>query len=194
VNRWGITHERAQSWVGHLNAIRLGRTFHTALIVEDDVEWDTAVRDQMPTIATAVREFSEAKDPPNDLNPYGKNWDVLWLGHCGELSPSSGESLEFVVSHLSASSALEENEFSEPEVRRIYRSTSTICPFAYALSSRGMDWILKQQDHGKNALDVWLHIRCKEKRLRCFTISPELFRRHDHSGISDSTVREQLLQ
>ena len=54
----------------------------TAMIIEDDVDWDVAIKEQMPLISDAVANFSRV-----DLNnpaPYGRSWDVLWLGHCGE--------------------------------------------------------------------------------------------------------------
>jgi hypothetical protein len=83
----------------------------TALILEDDVDWDINIREMMGDVSNAVHSLShptrsgEYLDPtypvPADdddsrpvnltlhepvtrskFSPYGDNWDLLWLGHC----------------------------------------------------------------------------------------------------------------
>jgi len=107
----------------------------SALIIEDDIDWDVRIKSQMQAFAAASRVFlqpirgkefsiagwytpaatsrqpasqgpssgggspSSDRDvisvhgaPPYELpitSPYGDNWDVLWLGHCGTDFPSS---------------------------------------------------------------------------------------------------------
>ncbi|GAP92439.1 putative glycosyltransferase family 25 protein [Rosellinia necatrix] len=87
------------SWLAHRNALRAvvdgGRG--SALVLEDDVDWDARLKAQMRTFAAAARTWLRAditttttttttntNTTENDArSPYGDGWDVLWLGHCG---------------------------------------------------------------------------------------------------------------
>ncbi|OAQ59068.2 glycosyltransferase family 25 protein [Pochonia chlamydosporia 170] len=94
------------------------RNLSSALIMEDDVDWDVRIRDQLHDFALSSRaliqplqrqyanlrhthsvERSPEKllemnffDLPPTLvpstSPYGDGWDLLWLGHCGMNFPS----------------------------------------------------------------------------------------------------------
>ena len=94
------------SWRGHLNAIHhiVTQGYQSALIVEDDVDWDVRLKDQLSQFAEGIHLLEDARmtdakpsslyvDPRNLLtardaaNPYGNGWDLLWLGHCGTRFP-----------------------------------------------------------------------------------------------------------
>jgi hypothetical protein len=62
----------------------------SALILEDDADWDVTIKSQLVEFAKGAqflqgteskntRENSESKTN----SPYGDDWDLLWLGHCG---------------------------------------------------------------------------------------------------------------
>ncbi|KAH7386022.1 hypothetical protein BKA66DRAFT_415746 [Pyrenochaeta sp. MPI-SDFR-AT-0127] len=85
------------AWLGHHNALRwfLDSGLETALILEDDVDWDIRLRSvQIPLAASAARQLL----PPvrshhpfatfaNDHTQYWGDhsaWDLLYLGHCGD--------------------------------------------------------------------------------------------------------------
>ncbi|KAI8943073.1 hypothetical protein NX059_001106 [Plenodomus lindquistii] len=85
------------AWLGHHNALRwfLDSGLETALILEDDVDWDIRLRStQIPRAASAARQLL----PPirsnhpfasfrNTHTQYWGNhdaWDLLYLGHCGD--------------------------------------------------------------------------------------------------------------
>ncbi|KAK3044678.1 hypothetical protein LTS18_000638, partial [Coniosporium uncinatum] len=77
----------------------------TALILEDDVDWDIHLRTtQIPLVAHAFRTLTHASHPPHsrflprslktpDPDPstpfWGPtpNWEILYLGHCGDFFP-----------------------------------------------------------------------------------------------------------
>jgi hypothetical protein len=85
----------------------------SALILEDDADWDVRLKSQMQVFAQAARAFTQpsngqtlaeqySDDPETEfpvtqlpriprprLTPYGDSWDVLWLGHCGTEFPTS---------------------------------------------------------------------------------------------------------
>jgi hypothetical protein len=67
--------------------------FDTTLIIEDDVDWDLRIRDQTSLIANAVRNFTNAGHAEHA--PYGRSWDILWLGHCGEIYDESSRRVNF---------------------------------------------------------------------------------------------------
>lgn len=89
----------------------------TALILEDDIDWDIRLKPQLQNFSLAARSYlhhlpsttpgqpptilslpSLPPPPPTDP-PYGSNWDVLWLGHCGSSFPplSSPSSLRITL-------------------------------------------------------------------------------------------------
>ncbi|KAL2265072.1 hypothetical protein VTJ83DRAFT_7582 [Remersonia thermophila] len=126
----GFTVGNKGSWRAHMNVLQriVQENITTALILEDDADWDIRIKSQMRVFAAAARPFtqpvspsSSAKTPgwqppseatladlyrhssPNSeavidipisrvvtmdlpnphLSPYGDDWDLLWLGHCG---------------------------------------------------------------------------------------------------------------
>ncbi|KAF1945922.1 hypothetical protein EJ02DRAFT_368248 [Clathrospora elynae] len=85
------------AWLGHHNALRwfLDSGLETALILEDDVDWDIRLRSvQIPLAASAARQLLPPARAQHPLANYGSNhtqywgnhdaWDVLYLGHCGD--------------------------------------------------------------------------------------------------------------
>lgn len=87
----------------------------SALIMEDDADWDVCLKQQMQVFAQAARAFTQPARragitakmlsktkksaelsisqlptiPRSHATPFGDNWDILWLGHCGTDFPSS---------------------------------------------------------------------------------------------------------
>lgn len=76
----------AKAWMAHLDLLRfvIASGPETALIIEDDVDWDVEIKSQMRLVSDNVREYMHAA--PDDPTPFGTEWDVLWLGHCGALA------------------------------------------------------------------------------------------------------------
>ncbi|VBB79661.1 Putative Glycosyltransferase Family 25 [Podospora comata] len=102
------------SWRAHMNALQriVQDNLTSALILEDDADWDIRLKEQMQVFAQAARAFTQpaprtrstladtedrselsvSQIPINlrsRLTPYGDSWDVLWLGHCGTEFPSA---------------------------------------------------------------------------------------------------------
>ncbi|KAF2647641.1 glycosyltransferase family 25 protein [Lophiostoma macrostomum CBS 122681] len=68
-----ITKGSVMAWMGHLNALRwfLSTSLSTALILEDDVDWDIHLRTtQIPLVATAARHLLSNSSPhiPSNLD------------------------------------------------------------------------------------------------------------------------------
>ncbi|KAL9106382.1 MAG: hypothetical protein Q9227_008583 [Pyrenula ochraceoflavens] len=91
-----ISRGAAQAWMSHVNALQLflNSTDTTTLILEDDADWDVHIKQQMADVSLHLQDHyasptSGLQIDPADLspdNPYGiSTWDILWLGHCGDL-------------------------------------------------------------------------------------------------------------
>ena len=61
----------------------------TALVFEDDIDWDVAIKAQLKQFAYGALALQNATQPSSS-SPYGENWDVLWLGGCGARTKDSG--------------------------------------------------------------------------------------------------------
>lgn len=55
--------------------------------MEDDSDWDVNLKSQMLEFARGTRALQAASknqtSPTTSFSPYGDDWDMLWLGHCG---------------------------------------------------------------------------------------------------------------
>ncbi|KAJ9162075.1 Glycosyltransferase family 25 protein [Coniochaeta hoffmannii] len=96
------------SWRAHMNVLRtiIDQNLTTALILEDDIDWDIRLKPQLQNFSLATRSYLHhlfkppaapsrpltkplslpslpPPPPPSHHSPYGTRWDVLWLGHCG---------------------------------------------------------------------------------------------------------------
>ena len=68
----------------------------TALILEDDADWDINIKGQLRMFANISRVLTNARYDPISSptsNPYGLEWDILWLGPCA--TPQDPEDAHF---------------------------------------------------------------------------------------------------
>ncbi|KAI9706801.1 MAG: hypothetical protein M1820_004772 [Bogoriella megaspora] len=86
------------AWLGHNKAIQwfLDSGLETALILEDDIDFDVNIRTkQAPITQAAIRELISRPQPNTSSThryaspkkyPWGHTtaWDLLYLGHCGD--------------------------------------------------------------------------------------------------------------
>ncbi|KAK5071940.1 hypothetical protein LTS08_000964 [Lithohypha guttulata] len=87
-------------WRAHMNFIAkvVQENLASALVLEDDVDWDvrlltqlkdfavmsSAILNSSVTDSTKMRfENIERRSASEQISPYGDNWDVLFLGNCG---------------------------------------------------------------------------------------------------------------
>ncbi|OAK95462.1 hypothetical protein IQ06DRAFT_309803 [Phaeosphaeriaceae sp. SRC1lsM3a] len=85
------------AWLGHRNVLQwfLDSGLETALILEDDVDFDIRLRSaQIPLAASAVRKLLPPQRASRTFGKFGGQhaqywgdhsaWDLLYLGHCGD--------------------------------------------------------------------------------------------------------------
>lgn len=197
----------------------------SALIVEDDVDWDIRIKSQLHQFAGAVhvltqpltsesRKEVESADihigpgssAPLTLapkrSPYGDNWDMLWLGHCGARFPDKekdgnlprGRVLfndETVPSSQHVSLQFGTDELVKRyanHTRAVHHTAESVCSLAYAVTQRAARQILF--DIGLKELrgpyDIMLREYCDgiggRKVRNCYTAQPQYFQHHRPVG------------
>ncbi|KXJ86585.1 hypothetical protein Micbo1qcDRAFT_179839 [Microdochium bolleyi] len=191
----------AAAWLAHIDILRhvVSSDLESALIVEDDVDWDLRIKHQMQLISDNIREFTRAGDDPADTTPYGSastGWDVLWIGHCGSMSDNldgTDPSLRKPIFYRDSTRPTNAQyrgwarDFVVNEVpdghRAVFESRMTICTFAYAVSRRGAYNLLDLATRANSeAFDVALHEYCRDKKLKRIMVSPQVFNHYEPSA------------
>ncbi|KAI0136514.1 family 25 glycosyltransferase [Xylariales sp. AK1849] len=172
-------------WRGHMNAVRriIEEDLDSALIMEDDVDWDVRLRAQLEQVAHGARTLLPGTPAPGSSpnSPYGDDWDLLWLGHCGEIFPEAleenrvkpAEQLEKIQQKFTIENdtTVPPPDFttgfqdfkSNPYTRWVHITGAPICAFAYALSQKGARKVLfdLSVDHLDAAIDNALAGLCQ---------------------------------
>lgn len=183
IDRHGLMETNLGSWRGHMNAIRriVEEDLESALIMEDDMDWDVRLRSQLEDVAKGSRTLLGSGSSPS--SPYGDGWDVLWIGHCGEPFPEFlDENKDKPADHpglqyMKTRYAIENdatvpppdrttgmiNFHAYPYTRFVHISAAPICTFAYALSQAGARKVLfdLSVDHLTGAFDNALASLCR---------------------------------
>ncbi|KAI2623473.1 glycosyltransferase family 25 protein [Hypomontagnella submonticulosa] len=177
----------AKAWLSHLDLLKyvIASDFETVFIVEDDVDWDLRIKDQIRLVSDNVRAYTGVKE--DDRTPYGTNWDVLWLGHCGSIITDdmptprvypddsrcetelySGWSKRFLREKLTEGH------------RQVQASLMTVCTFGFGVTRQGARKIVPQLSRGADeAFDVALSAHCRDKKLNCVVVNPQLFNHYE---------------
>ncbi|KAI1828260.1 glycosyltransferase family 25 protein [Xylaria intraflava] len=222
-DRSSLREENWGSWRGHMNAIRriIDEGLESALIMEDDMDWDVRLKTQLKQVAEGARTVMPSGARPS--SPYGDAWDVLWLGHCGEIFPetlpeNAGKPVhpkytiyeDETVPPLSKITGLVDFKAYPEFTRWVHVSGGPICSFAYALSQSGARKVLLDLsiDHLHGAFDNALAGLCRDGvmgnvnglQAKCISVTPPLFFHHRAKGNSlrdsdielyDPTLREK---
>jgi len=153
----------------------------TAFILEDDADWDITLPDQLLNISSAIRTFTNTTSPP-ELYPYGLDWDVLWLGHCGDIFNKSNptnigihDPSMLPVDRLRL--VFMDPEFYldfPPQTRVLHRSAGPVCTFGYAVTLKGAKKLRNWASSTGEAFDVKLNQGCRSGALMCLSVAPEV--------------------
>ncbi|KAL8830410.1 MAG: hypothetical protein Q9170_005747 [Blastenia crenularia] len=182
-------------WRAHLNfAQRVVRErISTALVLEDDSDWDVSFRDQLADFATGSRYISGTTKKPR--SPYGDDWDLLWLGHCSAQQHPSDQR-RFVIENDNTVPPMNHrqnfnlvpklNELGYDNTTRIvFRANNGVCLYSYALSYRGAQKMLRWQNNVKqfNPIDMSIGTQCKDDPdFKCIAVFPQLVDSHKAAG------------
>lgn len=173
------------------------------------MDWDINIKAQLSQFAPGARQILDSSSPTGpDDSPYGDDWDLLWLGHCGEHFP---ETVEPKLDNPDTRKYVIENDPTVPgydhvtgfvgwrdypeHTRFIHRSGAPICTFAYAVSYKGAQKLLYSLSvdglHGP--FDNSLSDLCRYQfyGINCVSVNPPYFFHHRGKGYTsgDSDIQ-----
>lgn len=194
-----------------LNAIRsiVADRVSTALIMEDDIDWDVSLKTQLQDFALGSRFLTSSTSLPYDakaqrpFSPYGDGWDVLNLGHCGggqhthsPHAPAAGPRTFRIYNDPTTpppnrvhtpNGAPNAKEWAEElGTRYVYRGWSS-CSWAHAVSQRGARKILDRMsvEAFSNSYDNGLQALCQVSILDCIQVSLPCLRAYGGFRLTD---------
>ncbi|KAE8348916.1 hypothetical protein BDV28DRAFT_142409 [Aspergillus coremiiformis] len=181
------------SWRAHMNAIQkvVSEQLTSALIIEDDIDWDVTLKNQLQEFALGSRAVQ--RDRGASGIPYGGDWDLLWLGHCG-ITCHSGDPFYMMhdqtavprahLPHYWQGPAVHKTVDNTNETRVICRISNSVCSYAYALTYHAAQKLLavlsvspfhQAMPPGEPIIfDVLLGRLCKIGYLKCISSYPSL--------------------
>ena len=216
----GLSPSTVGSWRAHMNAI--AKVVHdnltSALIMEDDVDWDVRIKPLLKDFAVSSNTLVKTSDVGeidfNDLmhvsqssiSPYGDNWDLFWLGHCGMTLPEKNRVVHYddisvpELQHLHSWQPTEITPLNiyPKHTRVVMMESDGVCSLAYAISQRGARKLLyglglKSFDA---PFDLMLRNWCNgvngQEHHVCLGVLPQLFDHHRPVGspTTDSEITE----
>ena len=183
--------------------------YASALIIEDDVDWDIRLKPILRDFAISLNALAQHPEydsidfaelptvTPPKTTPYGDDWDLLWLGHCGMHLPATG-------------TVIHKNDVSVPEPQFLHswnpdertplasfpphtrvtmrQSTTPVCSLAYAVSQRGARSLLYGLGLKKfdEPFDVMLRSWCQGSKDHdthiCPGVLPQMFDHYRRQG------------
>ncbi|KIW78249.1 hypothetical protein Z517_08083 [Fonsecaea pedrosoi CBS 271.37] len=111
----------------------------------------SGIHEQMKLVSDNVRNYT--KTPASDPSPFGSAWDVLWLGHCGEMTEPDTERLEYYDDSLMATedyAGFSKKFLVAQDHRSVQKLAMTMCTFSCGISRRGARSILKTLSSGQD--------------------------------------------
>ncbi|KAJ5229652.1 hypothetical protein N7489_010360 [Penicillium chrysogenum] len=196
---WNHGHKQAEYAArrAHLNGFQRivqGR-LASAIIMEDDTDWDVSIKAQLQSFAHAVRalQLQDSRNVPTQ-SPYGDDWDILWLGHCGV---SCRTDMPFYLTPNDPTIPMPHHflplwrdpptfeGYERPDHSRLACTASdAVCSMLYAVSYSGAQRILAALSVNPSGLaeeidigaqfDVSVGRMCGNGYLRCFAPYPSI--------------------
>lgn len=167
--------------------------------MEDDADWDVMLKSQLIEFAHGTRFLQDASGKATD-SPYGDDWDLLWLGHCGTRNRENEDQKYYVIKddptvvpqHLRGYPRRQPNltpsQFSGNHTRVVYEPVRGLCMFGYALSLRGAQRLLYHQSMKGHAAvsDRALQRICNDRFMgfKCLAPYPTLIGTHKAAGMT----------
>ena len=180
-----------KAWLSHHVVLKafLASGQETALIFEDDVDWDIRLRTiQVPLAQQSARTLSTASHLDAERYPWGtpRDWDLLYLGHCGDYlnditdgvgvghhHPAQLDKLKHILypdptmpnrTDLHPYTASFLTAMAVPERTRVlHHSVWPLCTFGYAITRRTAERLLEELAPAKE--DIRKHITAYDSAI-----------------------------
>ncbi|KAJ5912336.1 hypothetical protein N7504_001219 [Penicillium tannophilum] len=190
------------AWRAHMNTLIsvIENGYSTALVFEDDADWDVNIKSQLREFARGLHALQENGKVSKEA-PYGTDWDVLWIGGCGT-GPDKNQTRFYAIpddptnpparAQSTLGGPLESwtEQFPQDSTRFIFKAESGICTIGYAITRRGAQKILAALaiDHLGQPFDNALSTLCggvgDRRRIECYAPFPQLVNTHRRAGSS----------
>jgi len=166
----------------------------TAMIMEDDVDWDVMIKAQMTELARGTRYLQRASE--TDRSPYGDGWDILSTGHCGLYNKPTNDQDYWVIENDPTAITQRGGgrtpnttppALSGNSTRLVLSPSRFTCLASYAISLQGAARIIYDQEILSNAapIDVALSAICKKTVYgynSCLAAYPMITGTHQPAG------------
>ncbi|KAL8705552.1 MAG: hypothetical protein Q9201_001330 [Fulgogasparrea decipioides] len=168
----------------------------SALIFEDDADWDISFRSQLLNFASGAQWLLDTPSGNTPHSPYGDDWDLLWLGHCALAIIATDP--RRVLFENDPSTTPWEHRFNMGDIpdmthydnttRIMYATDGGTCLYAYALSYRGAQKVLfhLSMSYYDKPVDFGMHDMCNDhsRNFRCIGVFPQMVDSHRGAGSS----------
>jgi hypothetical protein len=161
----------------------------TALVFEDDADWDVAIKYQMLQAARATRFVTGQPEDAKSPSPYGDDWDIIWFGHCAAGADPEHDRRFVVTDDPTVLPPWSRSEFVKPDMSyweedsddylnfqtRIYfKSSWNSCTAAYAISLRGAEKVVFTESMVpyNDPVDNGMGAMCNQHSLNFTCIAP----------------------
>ncbi|KAK9322268.1 hypothetical protein V1517DRAFT_323911 [Lipomyces orientalis] len=204
------------SWRSHMNAFKyiIDNKIETALILEDDVDWDINVKAQLTSFAQGLRS-SRLRRPFTEEEleraPYGLDWDTMHIAPSKANMAPAPRNKAFVKYNdpYRAKDSVANNGCTGPQgwfcwddimaftnlnetQRTIYPSYESVGLSAIAVSYRGAQRLLYYLSYKElvDTLDYSIADLLRKGALRGWTVTPPLMSEWKTHGKSDSDLKK----
>ena len=157
------------------------------------------IKAQMQLVSEAILGFASKRYADNEVSdyPYGKDWDVLWIGHYGvevtqntrEVSYTDPFALHW--DHLTSTFTNYYELRLPPKVKeqpkelqqRLLLGAAPMSTYAFALTRSNAERLVRKlKNRPVQRFDVALHIGCKGLEHKCVVPAPALMHHHKVAG------------
>ena len=163
----------------------MAENISSALILESDADWDLRIIDIMYPLGEAVTRISDwpnrIHDPAQPHSPYGDDWDLIWMGHCGS-TPSGRRFYEIndttvpPSDHYYSYAGVPGDDVHKPGTRILYSLQDGICAYGYAVSNKGAKKMVEYIRDTDYNLDIAMSDFCTvQAEMNCVGVYPQVF-------------------
>ena len=168
--------------------------------MEDDADWSIYLKSQLSLFAEGTQYIlSTPSSKRHPHSPYGEDWDLLWLGHCGA-KIRDNDQRRFIVEndntvplpehrYVSATESLNmTQEGFDDRTRVIFEAGGGSCTYAYALSNAGAKKMIQRNNAMKEFTPIGTSLRSlcgNDESFKCLSVSPSLVDAHRPAGASE---------
>lgn len=175
----------------------VSKRLSSAIIIEDDADWDVNIRSMMEYIALGSQTLLDTPQSETPHSPYGDGWDLIWLGHCAS-STIKGDDRRFIIrndpntppqKHRANYGDIPDMSPYDDHTRIMFFTAGNTCTYSYALSYHGAAKILKYLsiDIFNRPIDYGLREMCekKDRGFKCISVFPQIFGEHKPAGADE---------